>query len=282
MSDAGLDARWLTALRISALTAPLRPRVPLLAGSHAIGSVEPDFLHEIMPLLSSNGRELLQKEEQSGDHSGLAWRLHGNPTDSLARLADALRERGLCGAWRNEQLAVYDSTGHRLGSIERAAVRPLGISTQAVHLMGFVSRSGPDSHVWVQQRALDKANDPGRLDTLMGGMIGSQDSLTGALARETWEEAGLQLETLEEVSYGGRVSLRRPTREAEHSMGGAGFMVEHIDWFRCSVPEGLVPQNQDGEVAQFMLMDRTELLARLQRDEFTTEAALVLVAAFGF
>lgn len=282
MRDAGLDARWLTALRISALSAPLRPRVPLLAGQHAIGSVEPDFLRQIMPLLSPNGREMLQIEEQGSDRGGLAWRVHGNPTDSLALLAGALRERGLCGTWRNEQLAVYDSTGQRLGSVERAAVRPLGISTQAVHLMGFVSRSGPDSHVWVQQRALDKANDPGRWDTLMGGMIGSQDSLTGALARETWEEAGLQLDDLEEVSYGGRVSLRRPAQEAKHAMGGAGFMVEHIDWFRCSVPEGLVPQNQDGEVAQFVLMDRRELLARLQRDEFTTEAALVLVASLGY
>ena len=40
-----------------------------------------------------------------------------------------------------------------------------------------------------------------------------------------------------------------PTRAAR------GYVVEYIDWYRCVVPEGVVPVNQDGEVAQFRLMD---------------------------
>lgn len=273
-----MSPHWLAALRAGADRPPLRPRVPLLAGARVIGSVEPDLLGQIERQNLIQGRQLLQKVEQS---QRLAWQVQGDLTRSLDLVAKALRELGLAGAWRHEQLAVADEGGQVLGTIERAAVRPLGISTHAVHLVGFASTQGPDSHMWVQQRALDKSNDPGLWDTLMGGMVSAADALPAALERETWEEAGLRLPQLQGVSYGGRVSLRRPTREARHAMGGTGYMVEHIDWFRCTVPEGVVPVNQDGEVAQFALLDQRELLARMHGDEFTTEAALVLVAALG-
>ena len=60
-----------------------------------------------------------------------------------------------------------------------------------------------------------------------------------------------------------------------------GYMVEGTDWYHCTVPDGVVPVNQDGEVAQFLLLTPSELVARLHRNEFTLEAALVLVAALG-
>ena len=72
--------------------------------------------------------------------------------------------------------------------MERAVVRPLGITTFAVHLL-----ASPDGRHWVQQRSLTKPNDPGLWDTLMGGMIPASDSMAQALERETWEEAGLRL-----------------------------------------------------------------------------------------
>jgi 8-oxo-dGTP pyrophosphatase MutT (NUDIX family) len=92
-----------------------------------------------------------------------------------------------------------------------------------------------------------------------------------ALERETWEEAGLRLDQLAQLQQGGRISTQRPTGD-----GRAGYVVEHIDWYRCVVPDGVVPSNQDGEVAQFRLMAVDELRERLQRDEFTTEAALIV------
>jgi hypothetical protein len=62
-------------------------------------------------------------------------------------------------------------------------VRPLGIATRAVHLVGVCA----DGSIWVQQRSEDKANNPGMWDTLMGGMVSAADGLAEALARETWE-----------------------------------------------------------------------------------------------
>ena len=36
------------------------------------------------------------------------------------------------------------------------------------------------------------------------------------------------------------------------------YMVEHIDWYSCCVPAGVVPLNQDGEVQQFQLLGRID------------------------
>ncbi len=98
--------------------------------------------------------------------------------------------------------------------------------------------------MWVQRRSLTKPNHPGKWDTLMGGMVSAQDSLRQALARETWEEAGLDVAALTQVVHGGHVDFSRPSREG----GGVGFMRERIDWFSAQVPDGQVPRNQEAEV----------------------------------
>lgn len=179
-----------------------------------------------------------------------------------------MRDAGLAGAWRDEQLAVCDEAGQRMGTIERAAVRPLGITTHAVHLAAQTA----DGHHWVQQRALDKSVDPGLLDTLMGGMISATDTLETALQRETWEEAGLQLTELHSLQNGGCLTTGRPSPDG----GGTGYLVEHIDWYYCTVPAGVRPVNQDGEVELFALLPRDELLHRMQHNDFTIDAALIL------
>ena len=268
---------WLRALRAQAALPPLRPRVPLWAGAALIGSVEPDFLDKIGALGNIDGHRLLLKmehPEQPGTVSG--WHLAGDVTTGLNLLASRLRQAGLAGAWRAEQLAVCDvqgQHGQRVGTVERAAVRPLGIATQAVHLVGLT----PDGRFWVQQRALDKPNDPGQWDTLMGGMVSSRDTVETALTRETWEEAGLTPEQLHNLTHGGVLSLRKPAPDGN----GAGYVVERIDWYTCTVPEGVVPVNQDGEVAQFALMGAAQLLEAVQGGAFTLEASLILAAVMG-
>nr|WP_231402674.1 NUDIX domain-containing protein [Caenimonas aquaedulcis] len=254
-----LDAAWLAALRRQADEPPRVPRVALWAGGTRIGSVEPEW-----------ARGLVLRPEwiapaQRGGEAG--WEVLGDITASLHAVALALRDAGAAHAWRDEQLAVRDDSGAIIATVERAAVRPLGIATRAVHLVGL----SPDGRHWVQQRSLTKPNDPGLWDTLMGGMVPASDSVEAALERETWEEAGLRVAQLRELSRGGRVTLRCPT-----DSGRGGYVVEQIDWYRCVVPEGVVPVNQDGEVAQFGLLAPDELASRLHRDEFTLEAALII------
>ncbi|GAB3469120.1 hypothetical protein GCM10011496_00450 [Polaromonas eurypsychrophila] len=262
-----MDPPWLDALRASGQLAPARPRMPLLVADAVVGSVEPDFLSKIRLRPLSDGREQLSKTE----HFDIpVWRLLGEPTAALGALALALHDAGLAHAWRDEQLAVTDAQGRRIGTVERAVVRVLGITTAAVHLIG----QAEDGRFWVQQRAWSKTNDPGMWDTLMGGMISDADTLAGALERETWEEAGLRLEALQRIVRGGHVDIRRPCDDGH----GAGYVVERIDWYHCTVPDGQVPVNQDGEVEQFVLMDASEMLQKMYAGEFTSEAALIQAA----
>lgn len=270
MMPPAFDAQWLQALRAGAIQPPLRPRVPLWAGESVIGSVEPGFFHKLALHTMTDGDHPLLKEERP---STLGWRVMGDVTTSLNKIAVALHEAGLAGAWRDEQLAVPDQFGHRKGTVERAAVRPLGITTLAVHLVG----QSPDGRFWVQQRAFNKSNDPGLWDTLMGGMVSAADTVETALVRETWEEAGLHTAALQAMRYGGRLAARRPATDGN----GAGYVVEDIDWYVCTVPEGMVPDNQDGEVEQFRLMEAGDLLEAMQRGEFTAEATLILSDAMG-
>lgn len=259
-----LPADWLDAVQSRLQRPPLRPRVPLLWQGLVIGSLEPalaDALHAAAPAT----RELLARQ-------GEAFAILGpSLTASLALVAEAMRDAGLAHAWRHEQLAVPGPQGEVLGTIERAAVRPLGIATRAVHLLGLA----PDGRHWVQQRALDKANDPGLWDTLMGGMVPATDTLAQALERETWEEAGLRLDQLQALRPMGRVQRRSPTGDVR-----GGYVVEDIDWFACVLPEGAVPANQDGEVAQFQCIEAGQLRERLQAGAFTLEAAAIFAQWF--
>ena len=258
-----LPADWLRALQARLVRPPVRPRAGVWWHDAEIGSVEPalvDRLHAAAP----STRDVLRPSARGFEVAGAAL------TPALALLAQALRDAGLAHVWRDEQLAVTAPDGRVLGSIERAVVRPLGIPTRAVHLVGWT----PDGRQWVQQRSHAKANDPGLWDTLMGGMVPASDTVEQALARETWEEAGLRMEQLVEVAWGGQVHASQPSNAVE-----GGYMREVIDWYRCTVPAGVVPENQDGEVQQFRAMAPGDLRAALLAGAFTLEAAAVLVAA---
>ena len=249
---------WRRDLQARADQVPSSPREGLFVATDdtPIGSIEP---------------ALAQRMVEAGlpiELTREGWRVGGAPLNvAFARIADWLRTQGLASAWRNELLSVTDATGALVGMIERAAVRPLGIATQAVHLVGWAEQGG----MWVQQRAFDKATDPGQWDTLMGGLMAADEAVATTLARETWEEAGLRIGDLREVAARGRLTVRRPVSN--------GYMVEHIHVHEAVVPAGLVPINQDGEVAVFERLSLGHLHERLHAGAFTLEAALILAPA---
>jgi 8-oxo-dGTP pyrophosphatase MutT (NUDIX family) len=250
----------LAALVQRAQRAPIHSRVPLvLPDGRAIGTLEPQ-----------HARWLGTVARLAALADGSWCVPAGESLDAvLAVLAHALQDAGLAGRWRDEALDVTTATGEVVGAIERAAVRPLGITTFAVHLIG----RHPDGRTWVQQRALDKATDPGLWDTLMGGLRAAGESIHDTLERETWEEAGLRLADLRDLRPLGRFTMRRPVPE--------GYMVEHLDVFEAVIPNGLEPRNLDGEVAQFACLGDEALEALLADDRFTLEAALMLCGAAG-
>ena len=248
-------ATWLAQQQAKADEPPVAPRDALWldVSSAQVGSIEPALARRLL----AAGMPLR--------HCADGWHVIGGGDAALAQIARWLNMNALGGRWRDELLAVTDVEGRVLGHIERAAVRPLAITTFAVHLVAHAEEGG----IWVQQRALDKATDPGLWDTAMGGLVAGNETVVKALERETWEEAGLLLNELRGVNSLGRITIRRP-------VDAHGYMVEHIDVFEATVPSGVVPVNQDGEVLRFERIEQVPLRNRLLHGDFTLEASLIL------
>ena len=248
---------WWRELQARVDRPPALPRAALHvgAGAQPVGSIEPALAQR----MRADGLPIEPAPE--------GWRVGGaTPDASLAGIAQWLRAQRVIAGWRDELLAVGDAAGAHVAVIERAAVRALGLTTRAVHLVGRAEACG----VWVQQRAFDKATDPGRWDTLMGGQVAAGETVETTLARETWEEAGLDVATLLELDRGESLTIRRPVAE--------GYMVEHIDVYAARLPAGAEPRNQDGEVERFECLTAAALDQRLAGDAFTLEATLILGA----
>lgn len=178
----------------------------------------------------------------------------------MAQIAEVLRENGCLRGWRDELLDVYGE-GRRLCVLERAAMRPLGLLTKAVHLTGW----SPDGRMWLARRSDTKATDPGKWDTLVGGLAVSGEPLDLSLQRECFEEAGLAASHIH-----GRSPLRVILRM--HRRLPEGYQVEDVLVSDCVLAEGVVPQNQDGEVSEIRLAGIEDVWAMLEAGDFTHEA----------
>src|SRR3546814_909651 len=158
------------------------------------------------------------------------------------------------------------SSDLRLGVIERAAVRPLGLLTKAVHLNAW----SPDGRLWIARRAASKSTDPGMWDTLVGGLAGAGENLDTSLLRESNEEAGLVPSDLDGRSEQ-RIILRMHRRLPE------GYQVEDVLVSDCVLAESVAPKNLDGEVSEIRLVSIDDLWSMVQANEFTREAELVIL-----
>ena len=249
-------------------------RLPLLWGGCVVGSLTPAVAEALYDQSTTELGYTLQKT-QLQNQWGCAlepFSINGFAL-CMQRLAQSLRACGLSGPWRNELLPVADESGQTLGLVERGVVRVLGLRTLAVHLVGL----RPDGAVWVQQRSLTKPNDPGLWDTLMGGTVAGHETVAETLERETWEEAGLHLADLGQVTHHGHFTATRPVPDG----GGAGLLVEDTYWYSATVPAGLEPVNQDGEVDHFECWPPARVREAVAQGLFTDEAAWVLQRVLG-
>ena len=158
-------------------------------------------------------------------------------TEFLAMTSRFLLEAGVLPGWRDELLAVRAGAAPGyIAAIERAACRPLGITTSAVHLNAYAD---PDS-LFVARRSDRKQIDPGLWDNLVGGMVTAGETIAQALQREALEEAGLAVEGLA-LTAGRKLHVRRAVAE--------GFQSEVIHVYDVTLGNTCRLQNQDGEVS---------------------------------
>lgn len=232
--------------------------VPLRIAGARVGYVQPDVARFLRHLddFAWKDNELLLVDRSMDER---------RRSDSLARAAHGLREAGLVPGWRDERLSVRASPGGPvLAAIERAACRPLGIATTAVHLNAYTD----DGDVVVARRAAHKQIDPGLWDNLVGGMVPHGETLEQALEREAWEEAGIGLDRIE-VHHGRAFTLLRPVAE--------GVQCETIHVYDATLSARTEPRNQDGEVDAIETRPIAAVVDAIERDEFTLESALVMI-----
>jgi 8-oxo-dGTP pyrophosphatase MutT (NUDIX family) len=173
--------------------------------------------------------------------------------DGLAAAVEQLAKDGFIPGWRNERYRIAD-----LFDIERAAARPFGLTTQAVHLNGIVGE-----RMWLARRSATKPIDPGMLDNLVGGGVTAGLTQLQVLVKEAWEEAGISAELAQKATPGGTISVLREVPE--------GVQSEMIAIYDLELPKDFQPQNQDGEVSEFRLL----AFAALEPEALTYEAGLV-------
>lgn len=171
----------------------------------------------------------------------------------FSSVVETLAAEGFIPGWRNERYRIED-----LFEIERAAARPFGLDTHAVHVNGI----SHDGKMWLARRSPTKPIDPGLLDNLVGGGVTAGLSTMEVLLKEAWEEAGIPAELARRARPGGTAHILREVRE--------GVQSETVHVYDLELPAGFRPRNQDGEVAEFLLVE----LHELERLELTLEAQL--------
>jgi 8-oxo-dGTP pyrophosphatase MutT (NUDIX family) len=174
---------------------------------------------------------------------------------NLGDVVEQLAQEGFIPGWRDERYRIED-----LFDIERAAARPFGLTTRAVHVNGISA----DGKMWLARRAPAKPIDPGLLDNLVGGGVASGLTPEQTLVKEAWEEAGIPAGLARSARRGGSVKVLREVPE--------GVQSELIDVYNLALPPAFAPRNQDGEVAEFSLLSLDEVRAC---GEMTHEARLV-------
>ena len=188
-------------------------------------------------------------------------------SDALAAVVRTLADEGLIRGWRNERYTILSpATGEPLFALERAAMRAFGLGARAAHLNGYVRVLG-DWRMWIARRSGRKPIDPGMLDNLVGGGIAEGMDARDTLVKECAEEAGIPPALAAVAAAVGRIRVRSLEPEGVHD--------ETLDCFDLELPENFQPFNQDGEVAEFMLVTPGELVGRLAAGEFTVDAGVV-------
>jgi len=186
---------------------------------------------------------------------------------ALAAVIGALAGQGCIHGWRDETYAIRNAfDAAPLAYIERAAARFFGTMTYAVHLNGIVKYADRAPQLWIARRSDTKATDPGMLDNVVAGGIAWGLSIEETIAKECWEEAGIEAAIAANAVPGRTVHVLQSLPE--------GTQAEQIFIYDLMLPEDFAPHNQDGEVGEHRLARIDEVARWIEDGEMTVDASL--------
>jgi len=162
-----------------------------------------------------------------------------------------LHQEGIIDSWVGEKYAVtqvYGETPRFL--IERAAVSFFGLRGYGVHVNGLVRKAG-NIYVWVAKRAMGKPFWPGKLDQMVAGGQPYGIGRLQNVIKESAEEANIPESIARTASLVSEIHYRGETHR--------GMQVDTLFNYDLWLPADFMPQNTDGEVDEFILMDVQEM-----------------------
>lgn len=177
-------------------------------------------------------------------------------TSQMELLRAELCRAGLIEAPRGELMPVSFAPGAAvLATIDRSAMRVLGLWAVKVHVNGLVRRDGfPD--VWLSRRSLSARAAPGTLDTFVAGGQSCGMSIEQTMVRESAEEVGVSPELALTAQMVARIDLIYP--------GADGLHREELAIFDLHLPDAFQPVHHDGEIDQSVRMEWSEFEAKVE------------------
>jgi len=184
-----------------------------------------------------------------------------------------LAEEGVITGWREEPYAVSAEFGTPpLATTERASAGLYGIMSYGVHINGYVEGADGTLRMWVARRSASKPTWPGCLDQVVAGGQPHGVQPGDNVLKECMEEANIPRELAQAALPTGVVAYQcqRP---------GGRTSREIIFTYDLKLPEGFVPENNDGEVDEFMLWPLDKVAESIASDggEWKPNCCLVAI-----
>ncbi|ODV89278.1 hypothetical protein CANCADRAFT_45722 [Tortispora caseinolytica NRRL Y-17796] len=164
---------------------------------------------------------------------------------------------------------LFGKDGKAYCLYERAAAGMLGCVSFGVHINVYTTNP---LRIWVPRRSYTKQTYPGMLDNSIAGGIGFPETVFSTLVKECMEEGNIPehiartAKPVDAISYyylNPQTGARQPEVEFVYDL--------EVDSAFSATPN-------DGEVAEFKLLEIPEILTALLNKEFKPNAALVIIS----
>ncbi len=191
----------------------------------------------------------------------------------LDEVVRKLVEQGVIAHYLDE---IYPVTGysrdHQLAVLDRGAAAYFGIKAYGQHVNGYVKQDD-GIYLWIARRSADRIQFPNKLDNLVAGGLPQDLTLQQNLVKECQEEADIPENLAKSAIAAGAITYCRETQ--------AGLKPDTLYCYDLSLPPSFSPENTDGEVSDFQLLNVEQVYALVHdTDDFKLNCNLVIIDFF--
>ncbi|XP_013384003.1 uncharacterized protein YJR142W isoform X1 [Lingula anatina] len=246
---------------------------PFFIENKQVGLIRPDILAHLKPYTDVFHIPYSQGNDNIKVHLNPSLQTFEERSEAVEKVLLDLREKDVfktLRGWRDEYFNIwYKFSEPPLMKMERAATCLFGVKQYGVHINGWTRHPTKGVCMWIARRSKTKPTWPNMLDNLAAGGLSSKHNIMECARSECQEEASVPNNLLDNLKPVGTVSY---FYEDER-----GLFPECEYIMDLEVPEDFVPENADGEVAEFYLWTIQEVLEKTITSEFKSNSALIAI-----